>query len=111
VDVETWLLGLGLEQYAQAFRDNAIDGEILPKLTADDLKDLGVTMVGHRRRMLEAIATLGITAEPMRSSAVDPHTAPTPAPRPVSPSQAERRQLTVMFVDRICCISRECHNM
>ena len=59
MDIEAWLRGLGLEQYAEAFRDNAIDGEILPKLTADDLKDIGVTIVGHRRKMLEAIAVLG----------------------------------------------------
>jgi hypothetical protein len=58
LDIEAWLRGLGLEHYAQAFRDNAIDGEILPKLTADDLKDIGVTIVGHRRKMLEAIAAL-----------------------------------------------------
>ena len=77
MDIEAWLRGLGLELYAQAFRDNAIDGEILPKLTADDLKEIGVTIVGHRRRILEAIATLRPAAEPtmvtpmsLRSSAV-----------------------------------------
>ena len=59
IDITAWLGKLGLEQYAPAFRDNAIDSRVLPRLTAEDLKDLGVTLVGHRRRLLEAIATLG----------------------------------------------------
>ena len=49
MDILAWLRELGLERYAQAFRDNEIAGEILPKLTADDLKDIGITIVGHRR--------------------------------------------------------------
>jgi hypothetical protein len=55
MDVAAWLRGLGLEQYAPAFHDNAIDGEVLRELTADDLKDLGVTLIGHRRKLLAAI--------------------------------------------------------
>src|SRR6476619_4826100 len=58
VNIGAWLRGLELEQYAQAFHDNAIDDDILSKLTADDLKDLGVSLVGHRRKLLEAIAAL-----------------------------------------------------
>jgi hypothetical protein len=58
VDITTWLHGLGLQQYEQAFRDNAIDAAILPELTAEDLKDLGVNLVGHRRKLLAAIALL-----------------------------------------------------
>ena len=53
MDVVAWLRGLGLEQYAPAFRDNDVDGEVLPELTAEDSKDLGVTLVGHRRRLLD----------------------------------------------------------
>jgi hypothetical protein len=53
-----WLHGLGLQQYEQAFCDNAIDAAVLPELTADDLKDLGVALVGHRRKLLTAIAAL-----------------------------------------------------
>jgi len=53
-----WLYGLGLQQYEQAFCDNAIDAAVLPELTADDLKDLGVALVGHRRKLLAAIAAL-----------------------------------------------------
>ncbi len=52
IEITEWLRELGLEQYAPAFRDNAIDHRILPKLTAEDLKDLGVTLVGHRRQLL-----------------------------------------------------------
>ena len=58
MDIGGWLRGLGLERYEQAFRENEIDEEVLPGLTADDLKDLGVALVGHRRRLLDAIAAL-----------------------------------------------------
>ena len=54
LDVHNWLCRLGLEQYVKAFRDNAIDAEVLPRLTAQDLKDLGVTLVGHRRLLRDA---------------------------------------------------------
>ena len=58
MDVGVWLGNLGLGQYEAAFRDNEIDGAVLPKLTLDDLKDLGVTVVGDRRKMLTAIGKL-----------------------------------------------------
>jgi hypothetical protein len=58
VDIAAWLHGLGLQQYEQAFCDNAIDAAVLPELTADDLKELGVRLVGHRRKLLAAIAAL-----------------------------------------------------
>ena len=58
MDVGVWLRGLGLGQYEAAFRENEIDGDVLPDLTADDLKELGVTVVGHRRKLLTAIASL-----------------------------------------------------
>jgi hypothetical protein len=88
MDVGDWLRSLGLEQYAAAFRDNAIDWGVLPSLTADDLRDLGVTLVGHRRRMLDAIAALGQEPSPVP-----------PAPPPAVAAEAERRQLTVLFCD------------
>jgi len=56
MDISAWLRGLGLERYDQAFRENAIDEATLPKLTAEDLRDLGVTAIGHRRILLDAIA-------------------------------------------------------
>src|SRR5215813_7566429 len=87
MDVAEWLRGLGLERYAAAFRDNEIDWEALPKLTAEDLKDLGVVLGGHRRNLHEAIATLRREGDP-RSPAADKVA-----------STAERRQLTVMFCD------------
>ena len=58
MDVGEWLKSLGLEQYEAAFRENDVDAELLPRLTADDLKDLGITSVGHRRRLLDAVAKL-----------------------------------------------------
>src|SRR5262249_6806315 len=58
MDIGGWLRSLGLGQYEAAFRENAIDDTVLPSLTADDLKDLGVGIVGHRRKLLDAIAAL-----------------------------------------------------
>jgi hypothetical protein len=56
MDVGGWLRGLGLGQYEEKFRDNKIDADLLPRLTVDDLKDIGVSVVGDRRRLLDAIA-------------------------------------------------------
>ena len=58
MDVSTWLRDLGLEDYAEAFRANHIEAEVLPRLTADDLIALGITSIGHRRKLLDAIAAL-----------------------------------------------------
>jgi hypothetical protein len=58
VDLGDWLRGLGLEQYEAALRENDIDDTVLPSLTAEDLKDLGVGSIGHRRKLLDAIALL-----------------------------------------------------
>src|SRR5215472_3106857 len=58
MDVVVWLRSLGLGRYEAAFRDNEIDETVLPSLTAEDLKDLGVSVVGHRRKLLDAIAAL-----------------------------------------------------
>ena len=93
MDVAAWLQDLGLERYVPAFRDNDIDAEVLPKLTAEDLISLGVTSVGHRRKLLDAIASLGMAVP----------TAVVTAPAPGAPAQvaAERRQLTVMFCDLV----------
>ena len=95
IEITDWLRELGLEQYAPAFRDNAIDAGVLPSLTAEDLKDLGVTLVGHRRRLLDAIAAL--RAE--MAAAVVTQT----SPEALIPADAERRQLTVMFCDLVGC--------
>jgi hypothetical protein len=58
IDVADWLRGLGLGQYAPAFAANDIDGEVLLELTVDDLTGLGITSIGHRRKLLAAIAAL-----------------------------------------------------
>ena len=106
MDVAAWLKNLGLEQYETAFRDNAIDGDLLPSLTAEDLKDLGVTIVGHRRKLLDAIAALGAASKPPPPASADPAVtlhAPVVASRPQSRSgaNAERRPITVMFCDLV----------
>src|SRR5271166_1482774 len=90
-----WLRGLGLEQYEAAFRENKIDDTVLPSLTAEDLKDLGVGFIGHRRKLLDAIAAL-------RAAASEP--APlsdAPLADKAVKDTAERRQVTVMFSDLV----------
>ena len=93
MDVGAWLGALGLRRYEQAFRDNDVDARVLPGLTADDLKEIGVTSVGHRRLLLQAIAALGTVSTPAGSV---PAEIAVPAVHALP--QAERRQLTVMFV-------------
>jgi class 3 adenylate cyclase/tetratricopeptide (TPR) repeat protein len=88
VDIAEWLRGLGLGQYATAFAANAINWDVLPELTADDLKEIGVAAVGDRRRLLAAIAAHRDTAVPTA-----------PVPLPDVPGVPERRQLSVMFCD------------
>src|SRR6516164_3016509 len=96
MDVGGWLRWLGLEQYEAAFRENRIDDTVLPRLTAEDLKELGVGFVGDRRKLLDAIALLRAEAS-----------APTPlSDAPLATDQAakdtaERRQVTVMFSDLV----------
>ena len=92
MDLGDWLRSLGLGKYEAAFRENEIDETVLPGLTAEDLKDLSVSVVGHRRKLLDAIAALQ-----NETSAVE-----TPAERrTVTEHPAERRQVTVMFSDLI----------
>jgi class 3 adenylate cyclase/tetratricopeptide (TPR) repeat protein len=93
MDVASWLQGLGLERYEPLFRDNEIDWKVLPKLTAEDLKEIGVVAIGHRRKLLEAIAALGAAAPAPALAAT--------APDAPAPADAERRQLTVMFCDLV----------
>ena len=84
MNIGQWLRGLGLQSYEQAFEDNGIDLEILPHLTVDDLKEMGIQAVGHRRKLLEAISLLQTDQTTARAQ-----------------SSAERRQLTIMFVDLV----------
>ena len=85
-DIAAWLEGLGMSEYAARFRDNRIDVSVLPDLTDEDLKELGVVL-GDRRKLLRAIAELDA--------------APAAAPAPAARDAAERRQLTVMFCDLV----------
>jgi hypothetical protein len=91
MDIEAWLQSLGLERYVPAFRDNEIDGEVLPRLTSEDLREIGVVAIGHRRKLLDAIAALGasVPTAPVRAAVSDAS----------ARADAERRQLTVMFCD------------
>src|SRR5262245_45724731 len=92
MDIGSWLKGLGLGQYEAAFRENEIDDKVLLTLTAEDLKDLGVSLVGHRRKLLDAAAALRaeLTAKDPPASAADD-----------KKGAAERRQITVMFADLV----------
>src|SRR6202007_1572304 len=96
MDVRGWLRRLGLEQYEAAFRENRIDDTVLPSLTAEDLKDLGVGFVGDRRKVLGAIA-----AGRAEASAPTPLSDPPLATGKAAQDTAERRQVTVMFSDLV----------
>ena len=92
MDIDGWLRRIGLAQYAEMFRANDIDGEMLGRLTNDDLKDIGVASFGHRKKLLEAIAELAGNAPALpRPALIEPKT----------PDTAERRQVTVMFSDLV----------
>jgi class 3 adenylate cyclase/tetratricopeptide (TPR) repeat protein len=86
MDVEEWLKGLGLGQYASAFAENDIDFTVLGKLTDADLKELGMTSLGHRKRLLAAIAERGVAVAPSVGHADNL-------------SAGERRQVTILFAD------------
>ena len=95
MDIGAWLRGLGLERYERAFRENEIDLRVLPELTADDLKELGVAAIGHRRLLLKAIANLAAGAGRTAAKNVPA------ASSANATAEAERRQLTVMFCDLV----------
>ena len=102
MDIGGWLRSLGLERYEAAFRENEIDDTVLPNLTGEDLKDLGVGIVGHRRKLLDAIAALCTGAD---AKAPTPLSTPLP-PAPVAAASTqeaagERRHVTVLFCDLV----------
>jgi class 3 adenylate cyclase len=92
MDIVVWLRGLGLGKYEAAFRENEIDETVLPNLTEEHLKQLGVAALGHRMKLLDAVAALrndtGVKAPPS-------------APSLFTEDRAERRQVTVMFSDLV----------
>src|SRR5918995_5427343 len=95
VDIGAWLRDLGLERYADAFEANAIDHEVLSELTEADLEKLGV-LLGHRKKLLKAIADLGA-----RAGDAAPASGAEATPRTDRATGAERRQLTVLFCDLV----------
>ena len=102
MDVGNFLRELGLQQYEAAFRNNRIDIRVLPKLTADDLRDLGVTMVGDRRMLLDAIVALREPTAPAVKAGGDVLDAGLiGGTEAASTAQAERRPLSVMFCDLV----------
>ncbi len=96
MDIVVWLRSLGLGKYEAAFRENEIDETVLPSLTHETLKELGVTAVGHRLELLDAIAALRSDASGKTPSG-DAASAASPRPE----DRAERRQVTVMFSDLV----------
>jgi class 3 adenylate cyclase/tetratricopeptide (TPR) repeat protein len=104
VDVASWLRNLGLEQYEAAFRENAVGPEVLCQLTTEDLKELGVAAVGHRRQLMVAIASLRPEGTPAGAPGGLPSSHPATSPTGSlvsSETTAERRPLSVMFCDLI----------
>jgi hypothetical protein len=99
MDVVVWLRSLGLEEYEATFRNNKINEQVLPNLTPEDLKELGVTPLGHRRILLDAIAALR-SDKSAEGPSSDLKTAPA-APSSHPQDCAERRQVTVMFSDLV----------
>ena len=99
MDIVVWLRSLGLGKYEAIFRENDIDEAVLPSLTHENLKELGVASFGHRVKLLDAIAALGNDGSG-KAPTIDPGTASsTPSPHPED--RAERRQVTVMFSDLV----------
>jgi class 3 adenylate cyclase/predicted ATPase len=97
MDVGGWLRGLGLGQYATNFRDNKIDADLLPRLTDAGLKDIGVSALGDRLRLLDAIAALAGAKSPPDVRASPSKPSPARGPQ----ISAERRPITVMFCDLV----------
>ena len=102
--VVVWLRSLGLGKYEAVFRENEIDETVLPSLTAEDLKELGVTALGHRRKLLDAIAVLrndASTKTPAATAAPARQSAATSTVTPVAEAVGERRHVTVLFCDLV----------
>ena len=99
MDIVVWLRSLGLGKYETVFRENEITEKVLPNLTAEDLKELGVAALGHRRTLLDAIAALRNDSGGKVSPVDAATTSSAPSAHPED--RAERRQVTVMFSDLV----------
>ncbi len=98
--ISAWLDSLGLGIYRESFQHNAITWDVLPELNEGDLEALGV-LLGHRKKLLRAIAQLSQSAEVMGPGSIPVGVIPEEQPFPPERDQAERRQLTVMFCDLV----------
>jgi class 3 adenylate cyclase/predicted ATPase len=98
MDIVVWLRSLGLGKYEAVFRENDIDETVLPSLTHENLKELGVASLGHRVKLLDAIAALRSDASG-KTPSVDATASSAPSVPPED--RAERRQVTVMFSDLV----------
>jgi class 3 adenylate cyclase len=101
MDVAAWLQTLALEQYQAAFREQAITENVLPELTDEDLKELGVLSIGHRRTLLKAIRSLSKTPGLSTAEALSTSRESDTWSGISAPDEAEKRQLTVMFCDLV----------
>src|ERR1700723_1350555 len=99
MELVVWLRSLGLGKYEAVFRENEIDETVLPNLTAEDLKELGGTALGHRRKLLDAIPALRNDTSGKAPFVDAGTTLSTPSAHPED--RAERRQVTVMFSDLV----------
>ena len=103
MDVVVWLRSLGLGKYEAVFRDNDIDETVLPNLTAEDLKELGVASLGHRRKLLDAVAVLrndaSVQTPSVKAAPARPSAERTTAP--AGETVGERRHITVTFCDLV----------
>ncbi len=106
VDVRAWLEGHDLGQYAEAFVSNDIDAEVLCTLTVDDLKELGIASLGHRKKLLAAIVELGRPVpkrRPALSAAPPEAYTPSHLAERILDARArltgERKHVTVLFAD------------
>jgi class 3 adenylate cyclase/pimeloyl-ACP methyl ester carboxylesterase len=102
MDVRAWLGDHGLGQYAEVFASNDVDAEVLRTLTADDLKELGVASLGHRKKLLAAIAELDAAGRDGPGSSIAPRTPGYLAERILrsrASLEGERKQVTVLFAD------------
>ena len=99
MDVAAWLTGLGLGQYANTFQDNAVDREVLVTLTDADLRELGMSALGHRKKLLIAIEALRANNAPTATTSSEPVTPSRLSSVGTVGHEVERRHLTVMFVD------------
>src|SRR5271169_5976389 len=101
MDVVVWLRSLGLGKYEAIFRENDVDETVLPSLTHENLKELGVASFGHRVKLLDAIAALRNDASVQTPPVAAAPAAAASTSAPVAAAVGERRHVTVMFCDLV----------